>query len=76
MSTETKEEYKSLFEYLGKPAGKEIAGEVYKAAKEQSIPIEAQEISNKNYTGKVMTYPTSFLDSHFNIIPSPDDLPF
>lgn len=57
--------YKSLYEHLGKPAGKEIASKVYKVAKENDIKISTQEISNKNYTGKVMTYPISFLKDYF-----------
>lgn len=55
----------SLFDYLGKPAGKELGANVYKAAVEEKIPCTNRKISNPKYTGKVMIYPKSFLDQYF-----------
>lgn len=56
----------SLFDYLGQPAGQELGKAVAQSAAAQNIRIESKEISNKKYTGKVMMYPKSFLDSYFN----------
>jgi hypothetical protein len=67
MSTATVE-YKSLYDYVGKPVGKEIAREVYKVSKENGIKVESQEISNKNYNGKVLTYPVDFLETYFKAL--------
>lgn len=56
----------SLFDYLGQPAGQKLGKAVAQAATAQNIRIESREVSNKKYTGKVMMYPKSFLDSYFN----------
>jgi hypothetical protein len=69
-----KETY-SLFEYLGKPAGLELGKKVFEAAKQLKIKVTSQEIVNKKYTGKVLTYPKSFLDIYFETNQS-DKLPF
>lgn len=60
------EEYKSLFEFLGRPAGTELGAKVASAASEQSIPLQEKHVSNPKYTGKVLMYPVSFLESYFN----------
>jgi hypothetical protein len=62
---ESKIEYLSLYEYLGKPAGKELGGEVARAAHEAKILILEREISNPKYTGPVHLYPKDFLDLYF-----------
>lgn len=64
----------SLFDYLKRPAGGELGGRVYEAAKEANIPVTTREISTKTYSGKVMLYPKEFLDTYFKI--EIDDLPF
>ncbi len=81
-------EYLSLYDFLGKPAGFDLGGQVAKAAHSQKIKIEEREISNPKYTGKVHLYPKDFLDSFFKKdeptgfpegiedILSDDDLPF
>lgn len=76
----------SLYEYLGKPAGPNLGKEVAEEAKKQKINFEFKEIESKNYKGKVMMYPTDFLDSYFRPVretappnaphKEEDDLPF
>jgi len=65
----------SLFDYLGKPAGKELGANVYKAAAEEKISRTIREISNPKYTGKVMLYPKDWLDKYFKV-EQIDNLPF
>ena len=57
--------YMSLFDFLGKPAGGELGLEVCKEAMRQDIKMEQREVSNKKYTGKVMLYPEAFLKEYF-----------
>ena len=59
------EETMSLYDYLGKPAGKELGYLVNEYAKSNKIPISMKEVSNPKYKGKVMMYPKSFLDQYF-----------
>ena len=74
------EEMLSLYDYLGKAAGRELGTQVYKAASIQKIKITEKQVSNPVYSGKILMYPKSFLDSYFN--PQPvnnyehEDLPF
>ena len=65
----------SLYDYLGKPAGKELGASVYSAAVEKQIPRSIREVSNPKYTGKIMLYPKSFLDQYFQVS-QVDNLPF
>jgi hypothetical protein len=60
------EQYKSLYEYLGKAAGAELGKKVAAAASAQKIKLTTQEVSNPKYSGTVLMYPVSFLDSYFN----------
>ena len=55
----------SLYDYLGKPAGRILGGEVAKIATSQKIEMGKRYISNKKYTGDVILYPKSFLDRYF-----------
>jgi len=74
----------SLFDYLGKPAGQELGGEVVKAAMAHSnyIPIKRRYVSTKFYNGEVNLFPREFLNEYFNKSTSSttteddDDLPF
>jgi hypothetical protein len=59
------EKFKSLFEYLGKPAGKELGGQVFKAASGIGIPIHTIEIDNRKYSGRISTYPENWLIGYF-----------
>jgi len=58
-------EYLSLYDYLGKPAGRELGKEVATAAMEAGIRLETREVSNPKYTGIVHLYPKNFLDFYF-----------
>jgi hypothetical protein len=79
-------EYLSLYDYLGKPAGKELGGQVAQAAYRGGIKPQNREISNPKYTGIVHLYPKDFLDFYFRepeVEPTlgdkqdyDDDLPF
>lgn len=60
------EQYKSLYDFLGKPAGPELGAQVAAAAVAQSIPLQEKQINNPKYTGKVLMYPVSFLENYFN----------
>lgn len=59
------EQYKSLFEWLGRAAGSELGAKVAAAASAQGIKLQEQQVSNPKYTGKVLTYPVSFLENYF-----------
>ena len=65
----------SLYDYLGKPAGKELGANVYTSASTKKVPCTIREISNPKYKGKVMLYPKWFLDEYFKVS-QVDDLPF
>jgi hypothetical protein len=54
----------SLFDFLGKPAGMKLGGEVYKHALLNNIPTKVKSISNPKYTGEVVMYPLNFLNSY------------
>lgn len=55
----------SLYDYLGKAAGKELGAAVNNFAKENKIPVAIKEVSNPKYKGKIMMYPKSFLEVYF-----------
>ena len=63
-------ESKSLFDYLGKPAGGELGLEVHAAAVKKDVWIGKKDME-KNIVpaGYVCTYPISFLDEYFNRTP-------
>jgi hypothetical protein len=65
-------EYLSLYDYLGKPAGKELGGQVAQAAYQGGVKPQERQISNPKYTGAVHLYPKDFLESYFK---PADDLP-
>jgi len=56
----------SLYDYLGKAAGKSLGASVASAAAKQKIKMETRDVANKKYTGPVTLYPKYFLDSYFN----------
>jgi len=73
------EELLSLYDYLGKAAGKKLGKDVNLRAQQEKIPRSTREISNPKYKGKVMLYPKLFLDKYFNKTIEnyeTDDLPF
>ena len=57
--------YISLFDYLGKPAGKEVGARVNERARELGIEDKKRFVRSKNYTGKVNLYPEAFLEYYF-----------
>ena len=56
----------SLFEYLGRPAGSVLGKKIALEASKLGIHMSEREISTPKYTGKIMLYPKSFLNSYFN----------
>ena len=66
-------EYLSLYDFLGKPAGMEMGRKVATYASKSKIQLETREVSNPNYTGKVLLYPKDFLEAFFQE-PDPMDL--
>ena len=65
----------SLYDYLGKAAGRDLGNQVYKAASAQKIKVTEKHVSNPVYSGKILMYPKSFLDSYFQV-EQVDELPF
>lgn len=58
-------EFKSLYDYLGRKAGPELGKIVYQTAKIDKIPVQQKDVSNPLYEGKVMMYPTEWLNKFF-----------
>jgi hypothetical protein len=79
------EKFLSLYDYLKRPAGRELGIQVSTAAQLEDIPIQTKEVSNPTYSGLIQMYPESWLDTYFSKGPKsateilynePDDLPF
>ena len=64
----------SLYDYLGKAAGRDLGTQVYKAANAQKVKVTEKQVSNPVYSGKILMYPKSFLDSYFQVKPVDDFL--
>ena len=62
---ENKNEYLSLYDYLGKAAGPKLGAEVKKYVDENNIPFSKKHITQGGYDGNVLTYPKSFLELYF-----------
>jgi hypothetical protein len=60
------EEYLSLYDFLGKPAGPQLGKEVNLEAQKFKVYSVSREVVNPKYKGKVMCYPKSFLETYFN----------
>ena len=56
----------SLYDYLGRAAGRELGNQVFKAASVSRIPVQIKEVSNPIYKGKVMMYPENWLIGYFS----------
>tara|TARA_R110002153_G_scaffold118517_1_gene263275 strand:- start:344 stop:724 length:381 start_codon:yes stop_codon:yes gene_type:complete len=56
----------SLYDYLDKPSGMKLGGEVCKEAVTSQERIEEREVSTPNYKGNVHLYRREFLDKYFN----------
>lgn len=63
------DEYLSLFDFLGKAAGKELGKQVNLEAQKFNVHTKQREVSNEKYKGKIMLYPKSFLETYFRNIP-------
>ena len=59
----------SLFDYLGRAAGKELGAHVADFASTRKAKIETREVANSRYTGKVMLYERTLLDEFFKLNP-------
>ena len=55
----------SLYEYLGRAAGKDLGAQVAQTAVALKETIEERPISNPKYTGNVHLYRREFLDEYF-----------
>ena len=55
----------SLYDYLGRAAGKSLGGEVFRTARALKETVEERAISNPAYTGNVQLYRREFLDEYF-----------
>jgi hypothetical protein len=69
-------EFKSVFEYLGKPIGKEEGLKIYKKAVELGLKIKEKDIEIKTYKGKIKMYPLLFLEIYFDGPIYGEQLPF
>lgn len=56
----------SLFDYLGRAAGKQLGLEVAICAKQQKTQIGTRQVSNPIYSGTVNLYTKDFLLSFFS----------
>jgi hypothetical protein len=56
----------SLYDYLGRAAGKTLGGEVFRTAMALKENVEERAISNPAYTGNVHLYRREFLDEYFS----------
>ena len=60
-------EYKSLYHYLGKPAGGELGKKVAEEATSRGLKLGKLDVSKDLVpSGFVYTYPIDFLDEYFN----------
>jgi len=60
------EKFMSLYDYLGRAAGRELGNQVFKAASASRIPVQIKEVSNPVYKGKIMMYPENWLIGYFS----------
>ncbi len=76
----------SIFEYSGKPAGTKLGGFIYNKSRHQGIKIKTKDITSKNYQGRIILYPESWLSENLyklveeyrleSLNQGDDDLPF
>ena len=67
MSENQQTELISLYDYLGKAAGKELGGKVYQFANIMGAKTGTKTVSHSPYQkGRIMTYERHFLDQFFN----------
>ena len=59
------EEYLSLFDYLGKPAGEKLGYDVASAAGKAGEPTKRKMVTNAKYKGPVNMFRREFLNEYF-----------
>jgi hypothetical protein len=57
----------SLYDYLGKAAGKELGKQVADCAAAAKVPCKTRQVSNAKYAGPIMLYPRVFLELYFAV---------
>jgi hypothetical protein len=58
----------SLYDYLGKAAGKELGGKVYQFANIMGAKTDTKTVSHSPYQqGRIMIYERQFLDQFFRV---------
>lgn len=63
---ENQDEYVSLFDYLGAPAGEGEGYKVATAAGKAGEPKMTKMVTNRKYSGPVNMFRRAFLDQYFN----------
>jgi hypothetical protein len=58
-------EFISLYDHLGRAAGKALGKQVAEMALSMGVKIQTRIISNPSYSGGVCVYPKSFLELYF-----------
>ena len=64
-------EFKSLYDFLGKAAGRELGLEVAKAALRDRILVQTKNVSNRQYKGEIKMYPVYWLEEYFDTRSTP-----
>ena len=59
-------EMMSLYDYLGRAAGRKLGLEVATYAGQQNSKVEIRQVSNPKYTGPINLYTEDLLDAFFN----------
>lgn len=57
--------YVSLYDYLRKPAGKKLGGEVFSISQKCGVVTQDRLIKSSSYEGRIKTYPIHFLNLVF-----------
>jgi hypothetical protein len=52
-----KDEYLSLYEYLGRAAGSKLGAEIKKIAVENGVSTQMKDVPHSGFEGQVLTYP-------------------
>ena len=60
-------EFISLYDYLGKAAGKELGKRVSEYALISRVQYKIRHVSNSKYAGPIMLYPKPFLELYFSV---------
>jgi hypothetical protein len=60
-------EFISLYDYLGRAAGKELGKQVAEYALISRVQHKIRQVSNPKYAGPIMLYPKPFLELYFSV---------